>query len=55
MEMLETYYRSNMKSNTKLNILDMTTSTYLWKLKEDSLISKITVNFIRNHNSMFFG
>ena len=53
MEILETYYGSNMKSNTKIKISEMKTSTNLWKLKEDSLINKRTLNFIRKHNSIF--
>ena len=55
MEMLETYYERNMKSNTKLKISEMTTVTYLWKLKDDDLISRKTLNFIRNQNSVFLG
>jgi len=48
MEMLETYFESNIKSNEKLKISEMTTVTYLLKLNEDDLISKRTLNFIRN-------
>lgn len=40
MEMLEAYYESTMKSNTNLKISEMTTATYLLKLKDPNLISR---------------
>ena len=55
MEMLGTYYERNMKSNEKLKISEMTTATYLLKLKDDDLISRKTLNFIGNQNSVFLG
>jgi len=48
MGMLENYYESNMKSNATLEISEITTATYLLKLKDDDLISIKTLNFIRN-------
>ena len=44
MEMLETYYERNIKSNTKLKISEMTTTTYILKLKDTNLMSRKTLN-----------
>ena len=55
MGMIEAYYESNMKSNTKIKISKMTSGTYLLKLKDADLISRKTLSFIRNQNSMFLG
>jgi len=37
-----------MKSNEKIKVSPMTTATYLFKLKDDDLISRKTLNFIQN-------
>jgi len=44
-----------MKSNTIPKILEMSIATYVLKLKDDDLISRKTLNFIRNRNFVFFG
>ena len=55
MGMLEGYYDSHTRSNSGLKISKMTNENYLLKLKNDDLISRKTLKFIRNQNSVFLG
>jgi len=54
MQMLAAYCENIMKSNTTLNISEMTTATYLWKLKYDNLVGKKTLNFIKKNRILSF-
>ena len=55
MEMLEAYYEGTMKSNTNIKIFEMTTATYLLKLKDADLISRKNPKFHKKLEFCHFG